>query len=126
MLPVPRRELLRQRRETGSIAPKPHGGGHPPAFDSHTSQSLAKEVDEDPDATLDELRERCGGSRSIQAVSTTVLKLGLTRTNMKRLRGRAPRGQEDLVDAIAKALRSVTPSDAPGWFTSCGYRYTQS
>jgi transposase len=73
------RKLLRQRRETGSIAAKPHGGGHPPAFDSHTSQRLAKEVDEDSDATLDELRERCGVFCSIQAVSTTLLKLGLTR-----------------------------------------------
>jgi transposase len=42
------------------------------------------------------------------------------------LRAFAARTQEDLVEAIAKALRSVTASDAKGWFTSCGYRYTQS
>lgn len=73
------RKLLRQRRETGSIAAKPHGGGHPPAFDSSGCQRLVKEVKRDPDATLDELRERCGVSCSIQAVSTTLLKLGITR-----------------------------------------------
>ncbi len=28
------RKILRHRRQTGSIAPKPHGGGRPPAFDS--------------------------------------------------------------------------------------------
>ena len=28
------RKLLRQRRATGSIDPKPHGGGHAPAFDN--------------------------------------------------------------------------------------------
>ena len=27
------RKLLRQRRDTGSIDPKPHGGGRAPAFD---------------------------------------------------------------------------------------------
>lgn len=42
------------------------------------------------------------------------------------LRAIAARTQEDLVEAIATALRSVTPSDAQGWYTSCGYRYIQS
>ena len=28
------RKLLRQRRDTGSIEPRPHGGGHAPAFDA--------------------------------------------------------------------------------------------
>lgn len=42
------------------------------------------------------------------------------------LRAFAARTQEDLVEGIAKALRSVTPSDAQGWFTSCGYRNIQS
>jgi transposase len=28
------RKLLRQRRQSGSIAPGPHGGGHPRAFDA--------------------------------------------------------------------------------------------
>src|SRR5512135_2078481 len=27
--------LLRRRRQTGSLAPRPHGGGHPPALDPH-------------------------------------------------------------------------------------------
>lgn len=73
------RKLLQQRNETGSIAPKPHGGGHPPAFDSSMSQRLKKEVNKDPDATLEELCERCGASCSVQAVSTTLIKLGITR-----------------------------------------------
>jgi len=42
------------------------------------------------------------------------------------LRAFAARTQEDLIEAIATALRSVTPSDAQGWYTSCGYRYIQS
>jgi putative transposase len=31
------RDLLRRRRETGSIAPKPRGGGRPPAFDAEAA-----------------------------------------------------------------------------------------
>ena len=42
------------------------------------------------------------------------------------LRAFAARTQDDLVEAIAKALRLVTSSDAQGWFTSCGYQFTQS
>lgn len=42
------------------------------------------------------------------------------------LRAYAARTQEDLVEGIARALRTVTASDAQGWFTSCGYRCKQS
>lgn len=42
----------------------------------------------------------------------------------EKLRAFAARTQEELLHAIAKALQSVTPSDAQGWFTSCGYRHT--
>lgn len=41
------------------------------------------------------------------------------------LRTFAARTQDELVDAIAKALRSVNASDAQGWFILCGYRHTQ-
>lgn len=41
------------------------------------------------------------------------------------LRTFAARTQDELVDVIAKALRSVNASDAQGWFILCGYRHTQ-
>jgi transposase len=44
----------------------------------------------------------------------------------EKLRALAARTQQELLDAIAKAVHSVTPSDAKGWFISCGYRYSQS
>lgn len=37
------------------------------------------------------------------------------------LRGIKARGQEDLLDAIGKALSCVTETDALHWFASCGY-----
>ncbi len=37
------------------------------------------------------------------------------------LRDAKARTTEDLGNAIARALATVTPSDATGWFASCGY-----
>src|SRR5215472_5612524 len=36
--------LLARRRDTGSIAPKPHGGGQPPAFQGESAERLRKAV----------------------------------------------------------------------------------
>ena len=41
------------------------------------------------------------------------------------LRTLKARTQESLINAIAKALETVTASDAKGWFESCGYQYTK-
>jgi transposase len=38
-----------------------------------------------------------------------------------RLRKAAARTREALVEAMGEALCSVTPKDAEGWFTHCGY-----
>lgn len=40
------------------------------------------------------------------------------------LRDAKARTQAALFDAIAAALKTVTPQDAVGWFTSCGYMPT--
>ncbi len=37
------------------------------------------------------------------------------------LRATKARTQEALYDAIANALKTITPEDAIGWFESCGY-----
>jgi len=41
------------------------------------------------------------------------------------LRSLQARTQEELFDAVAKALSMVTADDAQGWFTSCGYVKSQ-
>ncbi|HRZ18199.1 MAG TPA: IS630 family transposase [Candidatus Hydrogenedentes bacterium] len=41
------------------------------------------------------------------------------------LRDAKARTQEDLHAAIGKALETVTPQDAAGWFSSCGYTASQ-
>ena len=39
------------------------------------------------------------------------------------LRSRAARTYEELMKAIAYALRQVTPQDARNWFAHCGYSF---
>jgi len=51
-------KLLRQRRDSGSLAPKPHAGGTPPTLDDAGLLALRGQVDADPDATLAELCDR--------------------------------------------------------------------
>ena len=52
------RTLLKRRRETGSIAPKPHSGGRKPNLDESAQNHLIHLVAKNPDATLDELCTR--------------------------------------------------------------------
>jgi len=73
------KKLRRQRRETGSIAPKPHGGGWTPKFSGQTLAALQALVAEDPDATLEELLERSGVEASIMAVHRALERLGCRR-----------------------------------------------
>ena len=52
--------LLQRRRATGSVEPKPHGGGPTPKLDAAAVQRLRALVREQPDATPRELRDRLG------------------------------------------------------------------
>jgi transposase len=72
------RRLLQRRRETGSMAPKRHGGGQRPAFDSESLERLRQAVAERPDATLAELRDAVGATCGITAVYGATVALGLT------------------------------------------------
>jgi transposase len=81
------RDLLKRRRETGSIAPKPHGGGRPPAFAGEAAQRLRAAADAAADATLAELAEAAGVACVPSAVHGALKRLGVTR---KKSRGGPP------------------------------------
>src|SRR4051794_27388928 len=81
------RRLIQRRRESGSIAPKPHGGGQEPVFDAEGRERLRQAVAARPDATLAELRDAVGAACGITAVHTAVVALGLT---LKRSRSTPP------------------------------------
>jgi transposase len=71
--------LLARRRDTGSIAPKPHGGGQPPAFQGESAERLRKAVEDRPDATLEDLRAATGVDCGTSAVFLALNRLGLPR-----------------------------------------------
>jgi len=47
--------LIDRYRETGSMAPKPHGGGYPPTIKEENYEILRKIEEQNSDATLEEL-----------------------------------------------------------------------
>ena len=51
------RKLLQRRRETGSIEPLPRTQGRKPAFRGTNLQQLNSFVEENPDSTLEEMKE---------------------------------------------------------------------
>ncbi len=81
------RKLIRQRREIGSIDPKPRGGGRAPAFDAEAAARLRQVVRDDDDATLEELARAAGVSCCASAVHRALARLGITR---KKSRGGRP------------------------------------
>jgi transposase len=83
------RKLMRQRRETGSVAPLPHGGGRAPAFDAEADRRLREAVRADDDATLRELADAAGVACCASAVHRALKRLGITRK--KRPGGRPSR-----------------------------------
>src|SRR3954469_21283245 len=80
--------LLQLHRSTGSLQPKPHGGGNPAVLSPEDLQQLRELVQKQPDATLEELRQRLGVSCSLMTISRALRKLGLPRKK------KIPRSQE--------------------------------
>ena len=65
-------EKLWQRfRRSGSSAAKPHAGGRRRALRDHTAL-LRREVEHQPDATLEELRERLAAAQGPQVSAATI------------------------------------------------------
>jgi transposase len=69
--------LLQLRRQTGSLDPRPHGGGVAPTLDHEALERLRKLVEETPDATLESLRQKMGVTGSIMIICRALQKLGL-------------------------------------------------
>jgi transposase len=70
--------LSQRRRDAGTIEPKPHGGGPPPAFGPEQQEQLAKLIRDDPDATLKQLKQRGGFTCTLKTLWRTLRLRGLT------------------------------------------------
>lgn len=71
------RRLKQRRRETGQIEPRRHTGGRKPKLAAYQDQ-LLRLVNEQPDATLAELREKLGVSVSLPTIWRMLKSAGLT------------------------------------------------
>src|SRR3954453_23876414 len=66
--------LLRTHRTTGDLEHKPHGGGNPAALTPGDLERLREVIRQQPDATLEECRQRLGASCSLMAISRALSK----------------------------------------------------
>jgi len=80
--------LLQTYRRTGSIQPQPHRGGNPAALGPEDLERLRDLVREQPDATLEELRQWLGVACSTMAICRALKKLRLPRKK------KVPRAQD--------------------------------
>lgn len=71
--------ILEHYRDSGKVDPKPQNAGRRPAFSDAKLDQLERDVEKHPDATLAELRERCGVCVSLVSIHRMLKKLGFTR-----------------------------------------------
>jgi transposase len=71
--------LLQLHRTTGSVEPRPHGGGHPAVLPPEDLERLGELIRDRPDATLDECRRHLGSSCSLATICRALSRLGLPR-----------------------------------------------
>jgi transposase len=106
---------LREYRETGDLAPKPHTGGHDPLVSLERAELLASIVRRENDRTLEEycrLLEEAGGPRLARSTMyDTLERLEITR---KKKRSTQPRGTGRTSSrhepSSGRRLRTSTPS----------------
>lgn len=104
---------LALKDETGSVAPRPHGGGFPAAFDEKGLEVVRQVVAEKPDRTLAELKKeicaRLKKSVSESAVVRALKRLGLTLKKKYSLRA-SKTGRTSRSGAKSSSPRSTRSS----------------
>jgi transposase len=121
--------LLQLYRSTGSVQPKPHAGGPVPKLDAQAMARLLQLVREQPDATLEELRDRLGVDCGIMTIFRALKRSRITRkkkTYHAEERD-SPRVQEQR-QAFQEKLAAVDPNhlvfvDETGATTAMGRTY---
>jgi transposase len=100
--------LLQRHRATGSVEPRPHGGGHPAVLTPQDLERLRAFIRDRPDAALEECRAHLGSSCSLATISRALSRLGLPRK--KKIPRAAERGSPEVREqrrAFCEALAGV-------------------
>lgn len=109
-------KMLKQQRETGDLAPKPHGGGPKPKLNAAQLSLVRALVEADNDATLEELcgqlKEQTTITISRSTMSRILQQMGLTRKKktLHATEKDSPRVQQERVD-YWQQLRDIDPQD---------------
>jgi transposase len=101
--------LLRRRREADTLDPKPHGGCPSPSLGPDDMQRLAELIGKQPDATLEQLRERGGFQCSLTTIWRALRRLGQTRK--KKTLHADEQGRPDVQKKRRSFRRKVKPID---------------
>ena len=76
-------KILRQWRDTGVLAPLPHGGGKPPSLSKRQLQLLKRKVQQEGDPSLAELQSLLSQQQQVNVhlstISRALARLGLPR-----------------------------------------------
>jgi transposase len=98
--------LLQLHRATGSVEPRPHGGGNPAVLTAEDLERLREFIRDRPDATLEECRVHLGSSCSHATISRALSKLGLPRKK------KVPRAAEQGSPEVQEQRRAFRESFA--------------
>ena len=98
--------VLRLERETGGVAPRPHGGGMPRRISDEELPRLKALVDAHPDATLQELAELAGKELG-RSLSRPTLGRAMVRLRLLK-KEEGPRRQRALPSQRAGEARGVS------------------
>lgn len=76
-------KMLRQWRDTGDLAPLPHGGGKPPSLSKQQLQLLKRKAQQQSDISLVELQQSLSDEQQVNVhlstISRALARLGLPR-----------------------------------------------
>jgi transposase len=104
------RKLIAQRTATGSIAPKPNGGGRKLLIQGEAAEALRAAIADCPDATLQELREATGFRGCLMTIWRAILRLEITRKKVSA----GPRATRPRGDRTAAGVGRMDGSGRPG------------
>ena len=102
-------ELIKRVKQTGQVAPKPHGGGHPPSVKAIGENFLKELIENQPDLILEEIRDEYNEYFEPVGRSTidrTLIRLKLTRKKKSLFDGRknTPENKQKQQDSNASYL----------------------
>ena len=77
-------DLLCRFKQTGQVAPKPHGGGRPPSVKATGETFLTELIESQPDFILEEIRDEYNEYFEFEPVGRSTIDRTLIRLNLTR------------------------------------------